>query len=459
MVDHLHLPDVRMETINAAAASVKRLSDSLTEVERLLKDFRSSERGQRIEELSRIGTECVAYASYEAPQNSLSWSFTRPFLMIGFLLRALVLPPESPEMAWFGNTPTWVYDKMRDLYRAELLTTGGGALPWQPPFHLTSSWLEAMPRRWPRANALPRYILRTLGCPASNSSVRQLISGAQQAQFGRHCRPQLASFSPLGFRQLSSQLVARGRDQLDFFTWLRPIMDVRPLLPGQALDLELLKIVLERHIHDSSGLFLEFGVYKGRSLSVIARHLQSLGGGHVYGFDSLRGLPSAFLGGAGLSDKSELGEDLPAGHFQADLEEVEMEDNAELVIGYFNETLPGFLEGRLPNGNAPAPEPLRLVHLDCDLASSTLEVLMALAPLITPGCVVVLDDFVNFYGFREATFKGFEEFIRSGLGPQRYEVLAAPWSVLVDADIPNDYRGWRPEDRFDLERAVAFRAL
>jgi len=386
-------------------------------------------------------------------------------LLLSLLLQAFTHPADKTGQMMFSDSHTWVFEKLLHFRRAELLMSGGGDLPFASPYHLSRDWLQALPQRWPHANSLPRRVLRTCGCQSANASLASMIRGGQRPH--PPCREDLAIFEVRRFYAYSSrcrregcQTFADGRD-LDFFTMLRPRLRLRPVFPGQGHGVILLQLVLERHVHDPTGLFLEFGVFQGATLNVTARHLEALGGGTVYGFDSFQGLPEAFRGGAGADDHRDRGEDvrdLPVGQFRLERPPA-VEPSAELVVGYFNETLPGFLEGRLPAAGGPPPQPLRLLHIDCDLASSTLEVLTALAPLLAEGSIVVLDDFVNFRGFRTAALQGFQDFVASGLAPGRLEVLAAPWNVFKDNEVAQDYRGWQPDQRFDTERAVAFRVL
>src|SRR5690606_22475959 len=95
------------------------------------------------------------------------------------------------------------------------------------------------------------------------------------------------------------------------------------------------------------GLVLEFGVAGGKSINFIA----SLVGQDqkVFGFDSFEGLPEAWTSS------------YRQGHFAQALPEVAA--NVELVVGWFDKTLPDFL--------AEHPGDISYLHVDCDLYSST----------------------------------------------------------------------------------------
>jgi len=137
-------------------------------------------------------------------------------------------------------------------------------------------------------------------------------------------------------------------------------------------------------IAPSGGLALEFGVFRGRSLEVIA---EGRGRRDVFGFDSFQGLPEDYR------------PHVRAGAFATDgLPEV---DGAELVVGWFQDTLPGFL--------AAHPGPVHLLHVDGDLYSSAVTVLEHVGPRLVPGSVVVFDEFFNFPGWEEHEYRAWQE--------------------------------------------------
>ena len=100
------------------------------------------------------------------------------------------------------------------------------------------------------------------------------------------------------------------------------------------------------------GLYLEFGVGRGKSMRWIAPQAK----GTVYGFDSFDGIQEYWNGN-------------PVGAF-AQKKLPKVPDNVEFEIGYFDATLPGFLEKHA--------EPIAFLHVDCDLYSSTVTIFDAL---------------------------------------------------------------------------------
>ena len=149
----------------------------------------------------------------------------------------------------------------------------------------------------------------------------------------------------------------------------------------------------------AQGLTLECGVYFGRSLGLIAERTD----GAVHGFDSFEGLPEAWSAAEGPGAYSTGGR-MP-----------EVAANVTLHAGWFQDTLPPFL--------AQHAGPVRLLHVDCDLYSSTRTVLDALTDRLVPGSVVVFDDMLAYPGFEQHELRAFEEFVaKRGIG---WELLAA----------------------------------
>lgn len=66
---------------------------------------------------------------------------------------------------------------------------------------------------------------------------------------------------------------------------------------------------------------------------------------------------------------------------------------AELVPGWFDETLPLFLEEH--------PGPVAFLHIDADLYSSARTVLELVGPRLHTGSVIVFDEFFNYQGWEE----------------------------------------------------------
>jgi predicted O-methyltransferase YrrM len=109
----------------------------------------------------------------------------------------------------------------------------------------------------------------------------------------------------------------------------------------------------------------------------------------VYGFDSFQGLPEAWRPG------------FPADTFAVgDLPDI---PGAELVVGTFDDTLPGFVEQH--------PGPVDFLHVDCDLYSSTKTVLHHVGPRLHPGSIVVFDEYFNYPGWQDHEHRAWLEHV------------------------------------------------
>ncbi len=149
------------------------------------------------------------------------------------------------------------------------------------------------------------------------------------------------------------------------------------------------------------GMALEFGVASGNTLRTIAG---ARGGREVYGFDSFDGLPEAWLNG------------MPAGAFaRDDLPDV---PGAELVVGLFADSLPGFL--------GTHGEHVDFLHVDGDLYSSAKTVLDLCGPRLRAGSIVHFDEFFNFPGWKRHEYRAWTEYVeRTGV---EFEYVAYTYS-------------------------------
>jgi hypothetical protein len=135
----------------------------------------------------------------------------------------------------------------------------------------------------------------------------------------------------------------------------------------------LFTIVVDK-MSDCGGDILEFGVAAGESFLYFLNHCPNR---HVYGFDSFEGLPEDWW-------------TRPKGTFKAEIPRFD-NPNGHIIQGLFDQTLPEFM----PKWNGRAA----LVHVDCDLYSSTVTVLNHLLPHCQPGSVVLFDEYYNYPGF------------------------------------------------------------
>jgi hypothetical protein len=154
-------------------------------------------------------------------------------------------------------------------------------------------------------------------------------------------------------------------------------------------------------IAPQGGMALEFGVFQGRSLEVIA---EARKGREVYGFDSFEGLPEDYR------------PHVRQGAFALDRRP--QVEGAELVVGWFDDTLPAFLDTH--------PGPVDFLHVDGDLYSSAVTVLTLVGPRLLPGSVVIFDEFFNWPGWEDdGEFRAWQEYLERTGTTIQYEAYTS----------------------------------
>lgn len=137
----------------------------------------------------------------------------------------------------------------------------------------------------------------------------------------------------------------------------------------------------------NEGLILEFGVYKGFTINMMAKIFK---GRRIFGFDSFEGLPENWR------------DRFPKGSFSLD-KIPSVRKNVDLRKGWFNVTIPDFLKDN--------PGKVSLIHIDCDLYSSAKTVLDQLVDRFNSGTIIVFDEYFNYPGWKNGEFKAFRELI------------------------------------------------
>jgi len=155
-------------------------------------------------------------------------------------------------------------------------------------------------------------------------------------------------------------------------------------VPSYASDLRLHRAVSKQVLQ--GGLMLEFGVATGRSI----RHWAKLFPTHdIWGFDGFEGIYEDWNG-------------MKAGHFaRPGQQPPQVPDNVHLVIGRFDQTLPGWCESH--------PGFVSLIHIDCDLYSATKTVLFHLRDRIRTGTIIVFDEYWNYPTWQQHEHAAWQE--------------------------------------------------
>lgn len=152
---------------------------------------------------------------------------------------------------------------------------------------------------------------------------------------------------------------------------------------------EMIEYLMYNEVKYDLGMFMEFGVFNGNSINFIATFAPIKS---VYGFDGFEGLPEDwFMGGTKKAfDRHGI---LPKVH-----------RNVKLVKGWFDETLPLFLNMH--------DEKCAFIHIDCDIYSSTKTVFSLLKDRIVVGTVIEFDEYFNTPRWQDNEYKAFQEFIK-----------------------------------------------
>jgi Macrocin-O-methyltransferase (TylF) len=140
----------------------------------------------------------------------------------------------------------------------------------------------------------------------------------------------------------------------------------------------------------ASGHYLEFGVYTGGTIRFIAsrKHGQT-----IHGFDSFEGTPEQWSGFT-----------LDRGSFARDGRLPDVPANVSLHKGWFKDTLPAWRESH--------PGAIAFAHVDCNIFSSTVDVLEGIRERLQPGTVIVFDEYFNYPGWELHEFKAWQEFVK-----------------------------------------------
>ena len=155
------------------------------------------------------------------------------------------------------------------------------------------------------------------------------------------------------------------------------------------------------------GLWLEFGVFKGNSINTLSKNNPEV---TIYGFDSFQGFPD------GSTDQ------YWTQNFDVQGKLPPVNKNVKLIPGWFNITLPKFLEEHLN-------EPIAFLHIDCDLYSSTKTVFDLLKDRFQAGTVIIFDEFIHYNGFEDHEIKAWYELVKDN--PMlKYEYLDIKSKIL-----------------------------
>jgi len=223
---------------------------------------------------------------------------------------------------------------------------------------------------------------------------RILNLGAQRLQGNPYYQAQLAVLDIIEGKPVSVPLeqVKARQALVDSALYMQPHLETLTAICGttyQTFDAVAGEV-------PAQGLILEFGVRNGHSINHLGEIFPDR---KVYGFDSFEGLPEAW-------------NDEGAGSYSAGGRLPKVPPNVEFVVGWFNETLPGFKQAH--------PEPVAFMNVDCDLYSATKTIFEELDQQIVAGTVIVFDEYLVNDSWRQDEFKAFQEWVNANAVQYRY---------------------------------------
>lgn len=149
------------------------------------------------------------------------------------------------------------------------------------------------------------------------------------------------------------------------------------------------------------GLWMEFGVWRGNSITRIAEWKRMFCGDKsqpVYGFDTFTGLPTDWRAGHARGSFGVSNETM-----------ISVPSNAVLVKGLFIDTVPEQL--LLFDRQYRCHTPVSFVHIDCDVYEGARDVLFLLGSRFVSGTILIFDELFNYPGFEHHEIKALFEFL------------------------------------------------
>ena len=176
--------------------------------------------------------------------------------------------------------------------------------------------------------------------------------------------------------------------------------------------------------HAGTELWLEFGAASGITARILAAHH------HVHSFDSFHGLPELWRGMFDHRGKYQLNA-LGKGAFGRQGKPPFPDGRGTNItwhVGMYSDTVQPFMQRN--------KWPIRLVHVDCDLYSSTSTVFNAIAPRLAPGALLVFDELINYPEFEAGEMRALAELMQ--LTGRPIELIGTAASVVA----PNYTAAW-----------------
>ena len=205
----------------------------------------------------------------------------------------------------------------------------------------------------------------------------------------------LAYTTPRKLRKFDYQNVKKGfeyfsEDEIkDSYNHFKKHFYEAIFLENKVLQKHAIERALETH--EDGFYYLEFGVYIGSSLNLLAGILQKKNIS-IYGFDSFQGLREDWSGTTNA----------PKGLSNTESKIPKLKKNSIPVKGWIQETLPKFI-------NEKKSLKIHFIHIDLDTYKSTKDVLKLVKPYLTKNAVILFDELYNYSGWKVGEYKALSE--------------------------------------------------
>ena len=172
-------------------------------------------------------------------------------------------------------------------------------------------------------------------------------------------------------------------DSWGYVRWhTRKTKDAKLNLHRGTRDMLQIALVSSLPLINAGGMVCEFGVASGRSIRMTQEMLPL--DIPIHGFDTFTGLPQAW------------GNE-PVGTYSTGGIIPNMEGKVYFHKGLFSDTIPKFLD------ETDDHLPLAFANIDCDLYTSTCDILEAMHTRIVPGTVIIFDEYLSHPTWRQGT--------------------------------------------------------
>jgi tetratricopeptide (TPR) repeat protein len=135
-----------------------------------------------------------------------------------------------------------------------------------------------------------------------------------------------------------------------------------------------------------NGLILEFGVFHGKTIRMIAENFPTT---QIHGFDTFSGIPENW-------------HNTKKGSYSTHNVLPVAPGNVQYHVGLFSDTLPSFLDQN-------KGEPIRFMNIDCDLYSSTKDIFDLISDRVVSGTIIIFDEYVMNPHWMDDEHKAFQE--------------------------------------------------